>query len=63
MRSLLQEHVEVLKAAGLSPIRFGLKEGLAMINGTEFITALGSEAVARADTDQNSLSLPAVKDF
>ena len=30
------------REAGLSPIRLGAKEGLAMINGTQFITSLGS---------------------
>lgn len=40
---------DVLAAAGLSPIRFGAKEGLAMINGTQFITSLASEAVERSE--------------
>lgn len=32
---------EALKAAGLSPIELGPKEGLALINGTQFSTAFG----------------------
>ncbi|XP_072025814.1 histidine ammonia-lyase-like [Amphiura filiformis] len=38
----------VLKAHGLEPIKLGPKEGLALINGTQLITALGAEAVERA---------------
>ncbi|XP_032827458.2 histidine ammonia-lyase isoform X1 [Petromyzon marinus] len=38
----------VLQAHGLSPISFRPKEGLALINGTQMITALGAEAVERA---------------
>lgn len=37
----------VLSAQGLSPIVLGPKEGLAMINGTQLIASLGSEAVER----------------
>ncbi len=36
-----------LKAAGLSPVALQAKEGLALINGTQLITALGNLAVAR----------------
>jgi histidine ammonia-lyase len=32
---------EALKAAGLVPVRLGPKEGLALINGTQFMTAIG----------------------
>ncbi|MBI2711680.1 MAG: histidine ammonia-lyase [Bdellovibrio sp.] len=32
---------DALKAAGLTPVRLGPKEGLALINGTQFMTALG----------------------
>ncbi|CAD5119142.1 DgyrCDS7782 [Dimorphilus gyrociliatus] len=39
----------VLESHGLSPIKLGPKEGLSLINGTQFITALGVEAVERAD--------------
>ncbi|XP_057296133.1 histidine ammonia-lyase-like [Hydractinia symbiolongicarpus] len=38
----------VLSMHGLSPIILGAKEGAACINGTQFITALGSEALERA---------------
>jgi len=37
---------EALKVAGLEPIRLQPKEGLALINGTQMITALGNLAVA-----------------
>jgi histidine ammonia-lyase len=36
-----------LKAAGLSPISLGAKEGLALINGTQFMSAYAAEAVVR----------------
>lgn len=39
---------EVLKEHELSPIKLKAKEGLALINGTQLITALGAEAVFRA---------------
>ena len=38
----------ILASCHLSPIRLGAKEGLAMINGTQMIAALGAEAVERA---------------
>ena len=37
-----------LETNGLHPIRLGAKEGLALINGTQLITALGAEAVERS---------------
>ncbi|ELT90734.1 hypothetical protein CAPTEDRAFT_167650 [Capitella teleta] len=39
----------VLESHGLEPIKLGPKEGLALINGTQLIAALGVEAVERAD--------------
>jgi len=39
--------VKALAAAGLTPIRLQAKEGLALINGTQLITSLGSLAVCR----------------
>lgn len=39
---------QVLQEVGIAPISLGAKEGLAMINGTQFITALGCEALVRA---------------
>jgi histidine ammonia-lyase len=39
---------DALAAHGLTPIELAAKEGLAMINGTQLITALGAEAVERA---------------
>ncbi|RNF13668.1 putative histidine ammonia-lyase [Trypanosoma conorhini] len=38
----------VLQELGVEPITLKAKEGLALINGTQFISALGSEAVVRA---------------
>jgi len=38
----------VLEAHGVEPIVLGPKEGLAMINGTQFISSFGTEAIERA---------------
>ncbi|KAL6078654.1 Histidine ammonia-lyase [Balamuthia mandrillaris] len=38
---------EVLPKFGLSPLELQAKEGLALINGTQFITSLGAEAIHR----------------
>ena len=38
----------VLKEYGLQPLKLKPKEGLALINGTQFITALGAEAIERS---------------
>uniref|UniRef100_A0A8C4R235 Histidine ammonia-lyase n=1 Tax=Eptatretus burgeri TaxID=7764 RepID=A0A8C4R235_EPTBU len=40
---------QVLEAHGLKPLKLHAKEGLALINGTQLITALGAEAVVRAN--------------
>lgn len=40
---------DILKSNGLEGITLAPKEGLALINGTQFITAIGAEAVHRAD--------------
>lgn len=40
---------DVLKVAGCDPIELGAKEGLAMINGTQFITSLTAEALVRSE--------------
>lgn len=37
-----------LEAAGLKPIKLGAKEGLALINGTQAMTAIGSLILARS---------------
>lgn len=37
-----------LQAVGLKPIRLGAKEGLALINGTQAMTAIGALTLARA---------------
>jgi histidine ammonia-lyase len=39
---------EVLRRAGLAPLQLGAKEGLALLNGTQAMTAVGALAVARA---------------
>ena len=39
---------EVLARAGIEPLVLQPKEGLAMINGTQFISSLGCEALVRA---------------
>ncbi|MFL5811987.1 MAG: histidine ammonia-lyase, partial [Bdellovibrionia bacterium] len=40
---------QALKVAGLKPIRLGPKEGLALINGTQFMTAIGTLALLEAE--------------
>ena len=40
--------VQALKQAGLSPIKLGPKEGLALINGTQFMSAYAAQMVIRA---------------
>jgi histidine ammonia-lyase len=40
---------ETLRKAGLKPIRLGAKEGLALINGTQFMTAIGALALLDAE--------------
>jgi len=39
---------EALAEVGLAPIRLGAKEGLSLINGTQFMAALGALGVVRA---------------
>jgi histidine ammonia-lyase len=39
---------EALTAAGLQPIRLAAKEGLSLINGTQFMAAMGALALVRA---------------
>lgn len=38
-----------LQSAGIDPIRLGPKEGLALINGTQFMTAIGALALLEAE--------------
>lgn len=58
---------EALKAAKLEPLRLGPKEGLALINGTQFMTAIGTlnllEAEFLADLSDmtGALSLEALR--
>jgi histidine ammonia-lyase len=40
---------EALRAAGLEPIALGAKEGLALVNGTQVMTAIAALGVLRAD--------------
>jgi histidine ammonia-lyase len=39
---------EALSAAGLEPVRLAAKEGLSLINGTQFMTAMAALALVRA---------------
>ena len=39
---------EALARVGLEPIRLGAKEGLSLVNGTQFMSAVGALAVVRA---------------
>jgi histidine ammonia-lyase len=41
----LMDGGEALRAAGLEPVELAAKEGLALINGTQYMTALGALAV------------------
>lgn len=43
-----EDAAEVLKQNGLKPLELKAKEGLALINGTQFISSLGMEALDRA---------------
>jgi histidine ammonia-lyase len=40
---------EALRRAGLEPVQLAAKEGLALINGTQFMAAIGALVLARAD--------------
>ena len=40
---------EALRHAGLKPLRLGPKEGLALINGTQFMTAIGALTLLEAE--------------
>jgi histidine ammonia-lyase len=40
---------EALRVAGLKPLRLGPKEGLALINGTQFMTAIGALTLLGAE--------------
>ncbi len=48
-RGKLMAGAKALKAAGIRPLRLGPKEGLALINGTQFMTALGTLALLDAE--------------
>jgi histidine ammonia-lyase len=44
-----EDAADVIREFGLTPVTMGPKEGLALINGTQFISALTAEAVVRAE--------------
>jgi histidine ammonia-lyase len=44
----LRPGADALAAAGLEPVRLGAKEGLSLINGTQFMAAMGALALVRA---------------
>ena len=44
------EGIDALKAAGIEPLRLGAKEGLALINGTQGMLAIGAIVLERAAT-------------
>lgn len=48
-RGRLMDGKKALAAARIKPIRLGPKEGLALINGTQFMTALGTLALLDAE--------------
>jgi histidine ammonia-lyase len=46
----MMDAAEALEQAGLEPVEFAAKEGIALINGTQYMTALGALALHRART-------------
>ena len=48
-RGKMMSGAKALKAAGLRPLKLGPKEGLALINGTQFMTAIGTLALLEAE--------------
>ncbi len=44
----LLDGAEALAAAGLEPVRLAAKEGLSLVNGTQFMSALGALGLVRA---------------
>jgi histidine ammonia-lyase len=48
-RGEMMPGAEALRRAGLRPLTLGAKEGLALTNGTAFMTAIGALATARAE--------------
>ncbi|GAB1599327.1 histidine ammonia-lyase-like [Argonauta hians] len=57
------EAKDVLKTYKLEPIELGPKEGLALINGAQFITALGTEALERAEAITRQADIVAAVTF
>ncbi len=50
---------EVLAAAGLEPLELGAKEGLALLNGTQMMSAIGALVAADADRLSRAASVAA----
>ena len=48
-RGARMSSAEALERAGIEPLRLEAKEGLALLNGTQAMTAVGALALARAD--------------
>jgi histidine ammonia-lyase len=49
LEGVVMTGAEALRRTGLAPIRLGAKEGLALINGTQFMTAIGTLALLEAE--------------
>lgn len=49
VKGKIMSGAQALKVARLKPIRLGPKEGLALINGTQFMTAIGTLALLEAE--------------
>jgi histidine ammonia-lyase len=49
--------IDVLNSHNLEPIKLKVKEGLALINGTQFITCIGVEATVRARNIANQADI------
>ncbi len=49
LRGKVMTGAEALKRCGLKPLSLGPKEGLALINGTQFMTAIGTLALLEAE--------------
>ena len=59
----IKDAKDVLEHHGLEPLDLKPKEGLALINGTQFISSLGSEALIRAELAANTANVIAALSF
>ena len=59
----ITEADKVLEHHNLKPLNLKPKEGLALINGTQFISSLGSEALIRAELVANTADVIAALSF